>query len=289
MRCPGIFPGKARTRVLPGFGLTLGFTILYLSLMVLLPAAALLQTTMSMDWAEFWAAVSAPRVMAALKLSFGAALLAALVNVFLGFLVAWTLVRYRFPGRRLAEALVDLPFALPTSVAGIALTSILASNGWIGRFFAPLGVELAFNRTGIVIALVFIGLPFVVRTVQPVLAESERSLEEAAACLGATRWETFYRVILPLVFPAVLTGFAMALARGIGEYGSIVFISSNIPMLSEIAPQVIAGKLNEFDTDGAAATAVVMLAVSLLLLLCINSLQFRQHRRSATAKKTGAA
>jgi sulfate transport system permease protein len=269
---------------LPGFGLTLGFTLFYLSVLVLIPAIALANEVFSMHWQDFWNVVSASRVVAALKLSFGAALLAACINVVVGLLSAWVLTRYEFPGKKIVDAFIDLPFALPTSVAGISLTFILAGNGWIGRFFAPFGIELVFNRAGIVIALVFIGLPFVVRTVQPVLEELAPELEEAAACLGATRWEIFSRILLPLASHSVLTGFAMALARGIGEYGSIVFISSNIPLFSEIAPQVIVGKLNEFDTVGATAVAVVMLIFSLVLLLFVNALQVRRSRRSNRGK-----
>ena len=270
---------KARP-VLPGFGLTLGFTVFYLSLIVLIPLAALVGKTLTLSWAGFWEAVSAPRVIASLQLSFGAALLAAMINAVFGLLVAWVLVRYKFAGKKIVDSLVDLPFALPTAVAGISLTAILASNGWVGQLFAPLGIDLAFNRTGIVIALIFIGLPFVVRTVQPVLEDTEKELEEAAACLGASRWQIFYRVIFPAISPALLTGFAMALARGVGEYGSIVFISSNIPMVSEIAPQVIIGKLDMHDYAGATAVAVLMLVISFVLLLLINGLQAWQRRRT---------
>ncbi|CAK7028819.1 sulfate ABC transporter permease subunit CysT [Saezia sanguinis] len=283
-QAPAVRQRKVR-RVLPGFGLTLGFTVFYLSLIVLIPLAALVGKTLTLSWAGFWEAVSAPRVIASLQLSFGAALLAAMINAVFGLLVAWVLVRYKFTGKKIVDSLVDLPFALPTAVAGISLTAILASNGWVGQLFAPLGIDLAFNRTGIVIALIFIGLPFVVRTVQPVLEDTEKELEEAAACLGASRWQIFYRVIFPAISPALLTGFAMALARGVGEYGSIVFISSNIPMVSEIAPQVIIGKLDMHDYAGATAVAVLMLVISFVLLLLINGLQAWQRRRTGAGDR----
>lgn len=283
-QAPAVRQRKVR-RVLPGFGLTLGFTVFYLSLIVLIPLAALVGKTLTLSWAGFWEAVSAPRVIASLQLSFGAALLAAIINAVFGLLVAWVLVRYKFAGKKIVDSLVDLPFALPTAVAGISLTAILASNGWVGQLFAPLGIDLAFNRTGIVIALIFIGLPFVVRTVQPVLEDTEKELEEAAACLGASRWQIFYRVIFPAISPALLTGFAMALARGVGEYGSIVFISSNIPMVSEIAPQVIIGKLDMHDYAGATAVAVLMLVISFVLLLLINGLQAWQRRRTGVGDR----
>ncbi|RUS68349.1 Sulfate transport system permease protein CysT [Saezia sanguinis] len=283
-QAPAVRQRKVR-RVLPGFGLTLGFTVFYLSLIVLIPLAALVGKTLTLSWAGFWEAVSAPRVIASLQLSFGAALLAAMINAVFGLLVAWVLVRYKFTGKKIVDSLVDLPFALPTAVAGISLTAILASNGWVGQLFAPLGIDLAFNRTGIVIALIFIGLPFVVRTVQPVLEDTEKELEEAAACLGASRWQIFYRVIFPAISPALLTGFAMALARGVGEYGSIVFISSNIPMVSEIAPQVIIGKLDMHDYAGATAVAVLMLVISFVLLLLINGLQAWQRSRTGAGDR----
>ena len=232
-----------------------------------------------MTWAAFWAAVSAPRVLASYRLTFGASLVAALVNVVAGLLVAWVLVRYSFPGKKIADALVDLPFALPTAVAGISLTAILAENGWIGQYLAPLGIQLAFNPKGIVIALIFIGLPFVVRTVQPVLEDTERELEEAAACLGATRWQTFWRVIFPAIAPALLTGFAMAFARAVGEYGSVIFIACNMPMVSEITPLIIIGKLEQYDYAGATAVASVMLLISFILLLIINGIQAWGRRR----------
>ncbi len=272
-------PCRAARRVLPGFNLTLGYTLLYLSLVVLIPLSALVFKTLSMSWAEFWAAVSAPRVLASYRLTFGASFLAALVNVVAGLLVAWVLVRYEFPGKKIADALVDLPFALPTAVAGIALTAILAGNGWLGQYLEPLGIELAFKPAGIVIALIFIGLPFVVRTVQPVLEDTEKELEEAAACLGASRWQTFWRVIFPAIAPALLTGFAMAFARAVGEYGSVIFIAGNMPMVSEITPLIIIGKLEQYDYAGATAVASVMLLISFVLLLVINGLQAWQRRR----------
>jgi sulfate transport system permease protein len=267
-------------KVLPGFRLTLGYTLFYVCLIVLIPLAALVLKTFTLSWDQFWAAVTSPRVLASYRLTFGASLIAALVNVVFGLLVAWVLVRYTFPGKRIVDALVDLPFALPTAVAGIALTAILAGNGWIGQYVEPLGIKLAFNRNGIVIALIFIGLPFVVRTVQPVLEESEKELEEAAMCLGATRFQTFTKVILPAIAPALLTGFAMAFARAIGEYGSVVFIAGNMPMVSEITPLIIIGKLEQYDYAGATAVAVVMLVFSFVLLLVINGLQTWQRRRS---------
>jgi sulfate transport system permease protein len=274
-------PSRGGSRkVLPGFNVTLGYTLLYLSLIVLIPLSALVLRTFALSWPEFWAAISSPRVMASYRLTFGASLAAALVNVVFGLLVAWVLVRYSFPGKKIVDAMVDLPFALPTAVAGISLTALLAGNGWIGQYLEPLGITLAFNRNGVVIALIFIGLPFVVRTVQPVLEDTERELEEAAMCLGATRWQTFSRVILPAIAPALLTGFAMAFARAIGEYGSVIFIAGNMPMVSEITPLIIIGKLEQYDYAGATAVAVVMLAISFVLLLVINALQSWQRRRS---------
>ncbi|HSH92366.1 MAG TPA: sulfate ABC transporter permease subunit CysT [Ramlibacter sp.] len=267
-------------KVLPGFNLTLGYTLLYLSLIVLIPLSALVFKTFSLSWDAFWAAVTSPRVLASYRLTFGASLFAALVNVVFGLLVAWVLVRYTFPGKKIVDALVDLPFALPTAVAGISLTALLAENGWLGQYLAPLGIKLAFNPAGVVIALIFIGLPFVVRTVQPVLEDAEAELEEAAVSLGASRWQTFTRVIFPSIAPALLTGFAMAFARAIGEYGSVIFIAGNVPMVSEITPLVIIGKLEQYDYAGATAVAVVMLMMSFVLLLVINALQGWQRRRS---------
>jgi sulfate transport system permease protein len=275
---------RTRRRVLPGFKLTLGYTLLYLSLIVLIPLSALVFKTFTLTWDQFWSAVTGPRVLASYRLTFGASLFAALVNGVFGLLIAWVLVRYKFPGKRIVDALVDLPFALPTAVAGIALTALLAGNGWIGQYLEPLGIKLAFTPAGVVIALIFIGLPFVVRTVQPVLEDTEKELEEAAACLGATRLQTFTRVIFPAIAPALLTGFAMAFARAIGEYGSVIFIAGNVPMISEITPLIIIGKLEQYDYAGATAVAVVLLLISFVLLLVINALQGWQRRRSgATA------
>jgi sulfate transport system permease protein len=272
-----------RPSVLPGFHLALGFTLLYLSLIVLIPLSATLAKTLTLSWEAFWAAVSAPRVLASYRLSFGAALIAAAVNAFFGLIVAWVLVRYRFPGKKLIDALVDLPFALPTAVAGIALTAIYAKNGWFGSLLEPLGVQVAFTPLGVLVALVFIGLPFVVRTVQPVLEDLEPELEEAAATLGAKRWQTFARVILPAILPALITGFALAFARAVGEYGSVIFIAGNMPMVSEITPLLIITKLEQYDYAGATALAVVMLAASFLLLLLINYFQWRSRRHNPTS------
>ncbi len=269
-----------RPSVLPGFGLTLGYSLLYLGVIVLLPLAGLILRPVELGWAGFWQAVLEPRVLAALRLSFGAALIAAIVNAFFGLLIAWMLVRYRFPGRRIVDALVDLPFALPTAVAGIALTAICAPNGWIGALLAPLGIKIAFTPLGVVIALIFIGLPFVVRTVQPILLDLELEVEEAAFTLGASRFQTLARIILPVILPALLTGFALAFARAVGEYGSIIFIAGNMPMVSEIAPLLIVIKLEQFDYAGAAAIGVVMLAASFVMLLVINLAQ-RWSRRWA--------
>jgi sulfate transport system permease protein len=266
--------------VLPGFGLALGFTLFYLALIVLVPLSATLAKTLTMSFGAFVDAVTAPRVLASFRLSFGASAIAALVNTLFGLVVAWVLVRYRFPGRRLIDAMVDLPFALPTAVAGIALTALYAPNGWIGRLLEPLGVKVAFTPLGVVVALVFIGLPFVVRTVQPVLEDLEPELEEAAATLGADRWQVFQRVVLPTILPALLTGFALAFARAVGEYGSVIFIAGNMPMLSEIAPLLIITKLEQYDYAGATAISVVMLAISFLLLLLINYLQWRSRRHN---------
>ncbi|MFZ5559916.1 MAG: sulfate ABC transporter permease subunit CysT [Pseudomonadota bacterium] len=265
--------------VLPGFSLTLGYTILYLSLIVLIPLAGLVWKSADYGWAEFWSAVTAPRVLASYRLSFGAAFLGATINAVFGFLVAWVLVRYRFVGRRLIDAMVDLPFALPTAVAGIALTAIYAPNGWFGQYLEPLGIKVAFAPLGVVVALTFIGLPFVVRTLQPVLQELESEVEEAAASLGANRWQTFRHVIFPALLPALITGFALAFARAIGEYGSVIFIAGNMPMVSEIAPLLIVTKLEQYDYAGATAIALVMLLVSFALLLAINALQAWSQRR----------
>jgi sulfate transport system permease protein len=270
---------RARRRVLPGFGLSLGVTLAYLSLIVLIPLSAAFIKTAQMTWPAFVAAVSSPRVLASYRLTFGASLAAAAVNAVFGLLVAWVLVRYRFPGKRLADALVDLPFALPTAVAGIALTGLFAANGWIGSLLAPLGIKVAFTPLGVFVALTFIGMPFVVRTVQPVLETLPRELEEAATTLGASRLQTFRRVIFPIVIPALLTGFALAFARAIGEYGSVIFIAGNMPMVSEITPLIIITKLEQYDYNGATAIAVVMLLASFILLLVINLLQGWTRRR----------
>jgi sulfate transport system permease protein len=271
-----------RHSVLPGFELALGFTLLYLSLIVLIPLSATFARTLTMTGEAFWLTVSSPRVLASLRLTFGASFLAAVVNTFFGLIIAWVLVRYRFPGRRLVDALVDLPFALPTAVAGIALTAIYAKNGWIGSLLEPLGIKVAFTPLGVLVALVFIGLPFVVRTVQPVLEDLEPELEEAAATLGANRWQTFTRVILPSVLPALATGFALAFARAVGEYGSVIFIAGNMPMISEITPLLIITKLEQYDYAGATALAVLMLSISFLLLLLINFLQWQSRRHNPT-------
>jgi sulfate transport system permease protein len=262
-----------RPSVLPGFGITMGYTLAYLGIIVLLPLAALLLRSTELGLDGFWKTVSAPRVVASLKLSFGASFIAALVNGFFGLIVAWVLARYSFPMKRLIDALVDLPFALPTAVAGIALTALYAPNGWIGHLLAPYGIQVAFSRLGIVIALIFIGLPFVVRTVQPVLLDLDKEVEEAAASLGATRLQNFIFVVLPSIAPALLTGFALAFARAVGEYGSVIFIAGNMPMKSEIAPLLIVTELEQFDYSAASAIAVVMLAASFVLLLAINLLQ----------------
>jgi sulfate transport system permease protein len=259
--------------VLPGFGLTMGFTVFYLSVIVLIPLAGLFITTFTLTWSEFVQAVTSERVMASYRVTFSMALIAALVNVVFGMIVAWVLVRYSFPGKKLIDAMVDLPFALPTAVAGIALTALYAPSGWIGQWFDEAGIQIAFTPIGISIALIFVGLPFVVRTVEPVLEDMDAELEEAAMSLGASRFQTFYKVILPHILPALLTGFAMAFARGLGEYGSVIFIAGNMPMVSEIVPLMIVIKLEEYDYAGATAIALVMLLISFVLLFLINLLQ----------------
>ncbi|WP_322403459.1 sulfate ABC transporter permease subunit CysT [Massilia luteola] len=271
---------NSANRVIPGFGLSLGFTIFYLALLVLIPLSAIFLKTFTMTWGAFVSAVTSDRVMASYRLSFGAALIGAAINVVFGGIVAWVLVRYQFPGKRFVDALVDLPFALPTAVAGITLTALYSSNGWIGQYLEKAGIKVAFTPLGVVIALTFIGLPFVVRTVQPVLEDAERELEEAAASLGASPWQTFVRVILPGIVPALLTGFALAFARATGEYGSVIFIAGNMPMVSEITPLFIITKLEQYDYTGATAIAVVMLLVSFLLLLTINLLQAWARKRA---------
>lgn len=272
---------RRRRQVIPGFGITLGLTLTWLSLIVLIPLAGLFFQTAKLGLGGFWEVITERRVIAALELSFGLSLAAAAFNLFAGFIIAWVLVRYQFPGRRFMDALVDIPFALPTAVAGIALTAIYAPNGWIGSLFAPLGIKIAFTPIGIFIAMIFIGLPFVVRTVEPVLADFEAAAEEAAACLGASRWQAFYRVILPAVFPAAITGFAMSFARAVGEYGSVIFIAGNLPMVSEIAPLLIITRLEEFAYPQATAIAVIMLLVSFLILLLINGLQAMARARGS--------
>ena len=270
---------RAARRVLPGFPLALGYTLVYLSLIVLIPLGAVFLKTATLSGEQFWAMVSAPRVMASYRISFGLSLLAALINAVFGLIFAWVQVRYRFPGKRIVDALVDLPFALPTAVAGIALTAIYSGNGWLGQWLEPLGLKVAFTPLGILVALTFIGLPFVVRTVQPVLEDLDTELEEAAASLGADRWQTFWRVVLPVLTPALLTGFALAFARAVGEYGSVIFIAGNVPMVSEITPLLIITKLEQYDYAGATAIAVVMLVASFALLFLINGLQAWTSRR----------
>ena len=275
-----MYPLKQHS-ILPGFHLALCFTLLYLSLIVLIPLSAAFIRTAELSWPDFWSIVTTPRVLASYRLTFGASFAAALVNALFGLLVAWVLVRYHFPGKKFVDALVDLPFALPTAVAGIALTALYAGNGWIGQYLEPLGIKVAFTPLGIFVALTFIGLPFVVRTVQPVLEDVEAELEEAAATLGANRWQTFTRVIFPAIFPALMTGFALAFARAIGEYGSVIFIAGNMPMISEITPLLIITKLEQYDYAGATALSVVMLVISFILLLIINLLQWWSRRRSS--------
>lgn len=265
---------------MPGFGLTMGYTVAYLSLLALIPLSTIVFETTGMGWQRFFAVISSPRVIAAFRMSIGASLAGAAVNAVFGLIVAWTLVRYQFPGRATLDALVDLPFALPTSVAGITLTSIYARNGWVGGILAPFGLKVAFTPFGVIVALTFIGLPFVVRTLQPVLQEIEPEIEEAAATLGATRWQTFSRIIGPLLLPAMITGFALAFARALGEYGSVVFISGNLPMRTEIVPLLIMKKLEEFDYQGATAIALVMLIISFTMLFLINVMQRWAVRRS---------
>ncbi len=274
--------GRRRARrVIPGFGLGMGITLFWLGLIVLVPLAGLFLKAAGLGVGGIWQIWSEPRVLAALRLSFLTALAAAAFNTVMGTWVAWVFVRYRFPGRRLFDAMIDLPFALPTAVAGIALTALYGGQGWIGRWLEPLGIKIAYAPAGIVVALVFVGLPFVVRIVQPVLAESERELEEAAATLGAGRWQTVTRVVLPALWPAVLTGFALAFARGVGEYGSVIFIAGNLPFATEIAPLLITIRLDEFDYAGATAIAVAMLLLSFVVLLLVNSVQAWLQRRGA--------
>jgi sulfate transport system permease protein len=265
--------------VIPGFGLTLGFTLTYLTLIILIPLAGLLWRSAALGWSDFFALATDSRTLNALKVSFGTSLIAALINVVFGTIVAWVLVRYRFPGRRIVDAIVDLPFALPTAVAGIALTTLYAPKGWIGSLLAPLGIKVAYTPLGIVIALVFIGLPFVVRTVQPIMEEIDKEVEEAAATLGATRFQTISKVLLPSLTPAILTGFSLAFARAVGEYGSVIFIAGNIPYVSEIAPLLIVIKLEEFNYAAATAIGAIMLGISFVMLLVINLIQAWSRRR----------
>ena len=270
--------------VLPGFNLTLGYTLAYLTIIVLIPVIAVVVKTSELSWGEFWQVVTAPRTVASYKLSFGASLLAAAVNSVFGLILAWVLVRYSFPGKKIVDALIDLPFALPTAVAGIVLTALYARNGWIGQYLeGVLGIKVAFAPAGVLVALIFIGLPFVVRTVQPILQDIESEFEEAAASLGANRWQTFRHVMLPILTPALLTGFALSFARAVGEYGSVIFIAGNIPRVSEITPLIIITKLEQFDYVGATAVALIMLVFSFILLLVINALQ------SWAARSTGRA
>jgi len=270
---PADATARKRRRVLPGFGLSLGYTIVYLSLLVLIPLSAVFLKSSTLGVDAFWNAVTSPRVLASYRLSFGMSLLAATLNSVFGLLLAWSLVRYSFPGKKLVDALIDLPFALPTAVAGIALTALYAKNGWLGSLLEPLGIKVAFTPLGVLVALTFIGLPFVVRTVQPVLEDIDTELEEAAASLGARRWQTVRHVVLPILTPALLTGFALAFARAVGEYGSVIFIAGNLPMVSEITPLMIITKLEQYDYAGATAIAAVMLVISFVLLLGINGLQ----------------
>jgi sulfate/thiosulfate transport system permease protein len=277
-----------KRRVLPGFGITMGFTLLYLGLIVLIPISTILLKTATLSWSEFWGTVSSTRTLAAYRLSLETAWIAASVNAISGLLVAWVLVRYRFPGKRIIDGLVDLPFALPTAVAGIALTSLYASSGWIGSYVEAFGLKIAYTPSGIVIALIFIGLPFVVRMVEPVLQDFDAAVEEAAASLRASRWQTFIRVIMPELLPALLTGFALAFARGLGEYGSVIFIAGNMPMRTEITPLLIMMKLEQFDYAGATAIALVFLSLSFTLLLGINILQWRRSATALAAKGTSS-
>jgi len=277
-------PAKAGWRfrqpsVIPGFGLTLGFSLAYLTLIILIPLSGLVWRSAALGWADFWAIAVDRRTLNALKISFGTAFLAAVINVVFGTIVAWVLVRYRFPGRRIADAMVDLPFALPTAVAGIALTTLYAPNGWIGHLLTPLGIKVAYTPLGIVVALVFIGLPFVVRTVQPIMEEIDKEVEEAAATLGASRFQIITRVLFPGLAPAIITGFSLAFARGVGEYGSVIFIAGNLPFKSEIAPLLIVIRLEEYNYEAATAIAAIMLALSFLMLLVVNLVQTWSRKR----------
>lgn len=269
-----------RSRVLPGFGLSLGFTLAYVSFIVLIPLAAVFIKSFGIGWDGLWEILTSERILKSLQLSFSSALIAAFINVVFGLLLAWCLVRYNFPGKRLVDALVDLPFALPTAVAGIALTSLYAPTGWIGQYLEPLGIQVAYTPIGITLALVFIGIPFIVRTVQPVLSDIETELEEAASALGANRWQTITKIILPILLPALFTGFALAFARGVGEYGSVIFIAGNQPFKTEIAPLMIISRLEEYDYAGATTIAALMLVLSFIILFVINLLQAWANRRT---------
>lgn len=275
---------KPNRNILPGFNLSFGYALLYLSLIVLIPLSAIFFKTLSLSWADFWQAVASPRVVASYQLTFGASLIGALINVVFGLLTAWVLTRYHFFGKKIIDAFVDFPFALPTAVAGIALSAIYSKNGWIGGFLEPLGIKVAYTPLGVVVALTFIGLPFVVRTVQPVLEDLGAEVEEAAASLGANRWQVFYKIILPAIWPALITGFALAFARAIGEYGSVIFIAGNMPMVSEITPLIIITKLEQYDYAGATAVAAVMLLISFILLFAINGFQWWSSRRLGNIK-----
>jgi len=270
---------KPNKNTLPGFNLSLGYAVLYLSLIVLIPLSAIFFKAFTLSWADFWQAVASPRVVASYKLTFGASLIGALINLVFGLLTAWVLTRYNFFGKKFVDAFVDFPFALPTAVAGIALAAIYSSNGWIGSLLEPLGIKVAYTPLGVIVALTFIGLPFVVRTVQPVLDDLGAEVEEAAASLGANRWQVFYKIILPAIWPALITGFALAFARAVGEYGSVIFIAGNMPMVSEITPLIIITKLEQYDYAGATAVAAVMLVISFSLLFAINGFQWWSNRR----------
>lgn len=275
---------KPNKNTLPGFNLSLGYALLYLSLIVLIPLSAIFFKAFTLSWADFLQAVTSPRVVASYKLTFGASLIGALINVVFGLLTAWVLTRYEFFGKKLVDAFVDFPFALPTAVAGIALSAIYSTNGWIGSLLEPLSIKVAYTPLGVIVALTFIGLPFVVRTVQPVLEDLGAEVEEAAASLGANRWQVFYKIILPAIWPALITGFALAFARAIGEYGSVIFIAGNMPMVSEITPLIIITKLEQYDYAGATAVAAVMLVISFILLFAINGFQWWSNRRFSNIK-----
>jgi sulfate transport system permease protein len=279
-----IMKNKPNRNILPGFHLSLGYAIFYLSLIVLIPLSAIFFKAFTLTWADFWQAVASPRVVASYQLTFGASFIAACINVVFGLLTAWVLTRYHFFGKKIIDAFVDFPFALPTAVAGIALSAIYSVNGWIGGLLEPLGIKVAYTPLGVVVALTFIGLPFVVRTVQPVLEDLGAEVEEAAASLGANRWQVFYKIILPAIWPALITGFALAFARAVGEYGSVIFIAGNMPMVSEITPLIIITKLEQYDYAGATAVAAVMLVISFILLFAINGFQWWSSRRLGNIK-----